>query len=203
MMKQHLKEMVGSFGLGDDLRPIAETLRMSEVMLKRLINGRKPVDETFLSKLKEAFPVNINYIFNGEGSLWTDESFDPQSYFAKKEGGGHKLRKGINPSVCERVRMIRKELNLTQAELAYEIKTERHIVSSIESERQNPTIEFMFLLWDAFSVNLNYVVTGVGQRYLGKSEAIDQESYNQAIKDLKQSKTMIEILTDKVKELTT
>lgn len=197
-MRQHFKELIDTFEV--DRRVIADHLGMSHGTITGLIEGTSQFSEEVVKKLTEKFPINVGYLFQLSQDMWTDPSFKPEEVFPKsKIKRVTEIKKGINPTVCDRVKMVRKDQDFTQHDFATEIQIERHIQTSIENYRQNPTVEYMALLNLRFGVNLNYIITGIGPMYLGSKEGVSQDDYHKMEHELSQAKVMIDLLTEKLK----
>lgn len=199
MINERFKEIIDSFDA--DYRVIAESIGTSHGVLRKIINGNLDIPGDIVEALVKIVPINLEYLFTGNGNPFTDDQFDPKKFFnsdERKYGKISKISKGISPEVCDRVRMIRKDQDLTQKDFADEVQCERHIQAAIENYRQNPTVQYMQLLWNRYAVNLNYLITGIGARYVGESNQFDMDEFNNIKSELRQAKVMISVLMDKI-----
>jgi transcriptional regulator with XRE-family HTH domain len=62
-----------------------------------------------------------------------------------------------------RIKNIRRELNLTQKELAAELGLSASFISDIESGRSKACLDFFYYLAKKFDVNLYYLILGEGE----------------------------------------
>lgn len=65
----------------------------------------------------------------------------------------------------ERIKIIRKDLKLTQAEFGQEIGTTRDAIASYENGRVSPDRTTRMLICSKFNVNENWLETGEGVPY--------------------------------------
>lgn len=68
-------------------------------------------------------------------------------------------------AIGKRVRELRKSLSLTQQELADKINVNRAYLGEIEIGRKDVSLNFLQSLIAAYSVNLNWLLTGEGNTY--------------------------------------
>ncbi|MBM3702557.1 MAG: helix-turn-helix transcriptional regulator [Actinobacteria bacterium] len=67
--------------------------------------------------------------------------------------------------IPNRIRTIRKKLNLTLDELASKINMSRAYVSKLERSRKAPPISTLFKIAKSLNVDLNYLITGISGQY--------------------------------------
>lgn len=65
----------------------------------------------------------------------------------------------------QRLRTVRKALNLSQQELADAIKVNASAISQMETNRIKPSLETLVLLAKQYKVNLHWLITGKGQMF--------------------------------------
>ena len=65
--------------------------------------------------------------------------------------------KGGITLVKNRVKVLRAEHNLTQADLAYKLNISRQAIISIENYKYTPSLELAFRIADVFNVPINEV----------------------------------------------
>lgn len=65
---------------------LADILGVNKGNLSALLNGKRPISEYFVIKLGSKFPqINIDYILNGEGTLFSKDEPQPKSNLAEIE----------------------------------------------------------------------------------------------------------------------
>ena len=69
-------------------------------------------------------------------------------------------------NIGERIKKIRKELNLTQTEFALRIGSVQNTVTGYESGRRNPSAPVISLICREFNVNEEWLRTGQGDMFL-------------------------------------
>jgi transcriptional regulator with XRE-family HTH domain len=76
-------------------------------------------------------------------------------------------------SIKERIREVRKELNITQREFGESAEIDRRYVAKVECGSQNPSFKFLRNISIKHKLSLDWVLYGIGQRYL----AIEDSNY--------------------------
>jgi len=81
--------------------------------------------------------------------------------------------------IGKRVRTIRKELRLKQAEMAEKLDTFHSYISAVEKGKANPGHSFFFKISTVFDINLNFLFHGKGDMFLTKTpEKKNTEDYS-------------------------
>lgn len=65
----------------------------------------------------------------------------------------------------QRLRTVRKALNLSQQELADNLNVNASAISQMETNRIKPSLETLLLLAKTYKVNLHWLITGQGQMF--------------------------------------
>ncbi len=66
----------------------------------------------------------------------------------------------------DRIKKVRKdEKHLTQAEFGEQLGITKQAIANVEGNHSNPTINFMINLYKVFDVNLNWLITGIGEPF--------------------------------------
>lgn len=73
--------------------------------------------------------------------------------------------KEITNKYGENIKAVRKKLKLSQEEISTQIGITYRAYSSYERGDRNPSLEFLAALNKMYNVNLNYVITGVGEMF--------------------------------------
>ncbi len=66
-------------------------------------------------------------------------------------------------TIGERLKIIRKNNNLTQAAFGEAIGVTKQAIANIESNHSNPSIDFLGKLIENFNVNVNWLISGKGK----------------------------------------
>ena len=67
-------------------------------------------------------------------------------------------------TIGERIKKIRIENNLKQADFANKIGKAQNTLSKIESEKANPTIDIIISICQSFNVSADYLLFGTNQK---------------------------------------
>ena len=70
--------------------------------------------------------------------------------------------------VGERLRQVRETLNLTIEKMYQATGFSRSLISEAENGLKKPSSTYLFALLDLFKVNLNYILSGRGDMFLGE-----------------------------------
>lgn len=81
--------------------------------------------------------------------------------------------------IGNRFKNIRKLLNKSQSQFANELLITKQAVSNIETSKSAPSIVVLAKLQEVYGINLNYIVSGIGDMFLAK-----EESYGEIRKSL-------------------
>lgn len=74
----------------------------------------------------------------------------------------------------ERIRMLRKELGLSQTEFGKKIGVTRSVISNIELGLVPPTEVILNAIAGVFYVNIDWIRTGEGEMFISIKEAFDR-----------------------------
>ena len=72
--------------------------------------------------------------------------------------------------ICQKIKKIRKELNLSQAELAKNIGVEQKTISFWEVERSEPRIANLVTICNNFGVNPKWLLISEGEMFLSQTD---------------------------------
>jgi SOS-response transcriptional repressor LexA len=95
----------------------------------------------------------------------------------------------------QRLRNVRKALNLSQQELAATIKVNASAISQMETNRIKPSLDTLLLLAKNYKVNLHWMLTGKGQMF---EDTVSTKVYktNNRLEELKK------LLTEELNSIT-
>lgn len=74
---------------------------------------------------------------------------------------------------AERLQKLRKQLKLTQAEIAEKTGITYRAYSSYERGERNPSLEFLAAIEKMYNVNLNWIIAGDGAMLNAAPDTID------------------------------
>lgn len=80
-------------------------------------------------------------------------------------------RKGVKPlTLGERIKKVRKELDLTQQEFCDRIGLKRNSISLVESDKRNPSNQLLLAVCREFNVSEEWLRTGDGDMFIQQSK---------------------------------
>ena len=88
---------------------------------------------------------------------------------SKKSQNNKKILQTVKQEIAGRLRQIRKDKNLTQRQMGEALGINFQHVSKYERAEFIPTFENLIKLIEHFSVNINWLLTGVGPLYVKKT----------------------------------
>jgi transcriptional regulator with XRE-family HTH domain len=68
-------------------------------------------------------------------------------------------------TIGKRLKTVRTEKHLTQTELGDILGLSKQAIANVESEHNNPSIEFISKLIENLGVNSNWLITGKGNKF--------------------------------------
>ena len=76
------------------------------------------------------------------------------------------IRKEVNPKLNERLKKLRKTLDLTQQEFADKIGSKRNTIAKYETNTNAPSAAVISLICREFNVNEDWLRTGTGEMFI-------------------------------------
>ena len=73
--------------------------------------------------------------------------------------------------IKDRLKLFRKDKNLTQEDVATQTAISRTYISTIEAGRQDPSFSFVKTLSKTYGLSIDWLLTGEGEMMRGKGEA--------------------------------
>lgn len=87
------------------------------------------------------------------------------------------MKKIDSIDIGKRIREVRKELGMLQAEFAEKLSVEISNLSYIENGRRKVQAEFLVGLYNHYDVNINYILTGQGVMFNSQqNKAVDKRT---------------------------
>lgn len=89
-------------------------------------------------------------------------------------------------TIGERLKTIRKNKNLTQAEFGETIGLTKQAIANVESNHSNPSIEFLCKLIEIYNININWLIAGKGDCFINKQtiENIESKDIETTVKEI-------------------
>ena len=95
----------------------------------------------------------------------------------------------------EKIREIRKKLNITQEEISTQIGISYRAYSSYERGDRNPSLEFLEKIVKQYNVNLNWLIADVGSMFNAPQYVDVKDEQNEQLEKL-----VAQIVDKKMKE---
>lgn len=83
--------------------------------------------------------------------------------------------------ISNRIKLIRKEKNLTQTDFGKLIGVTKQAISNIEGGYSNPSLELLSQLFKNFYVNLNWLITGEGEMFNTQQPSVSDDELEQKV----------------------
>lgn len=72
-----------------------------------------------------------------------------------------------------RIRILRKQLSKSQEEFALDLGVTKQAISNIENSKSSPSPQVLYKLHTKLHVNLNYIIAGSGDVFVGSEKKED------------------------------
>ena len=164
----------------DRLRAIIEELESSDVIIAKemgvgvstvsacTMKGRdKVLSRSFYKKFLAALPfVNEEYLDEGKGKMFNRKlTKEEAARFKRPSNNKSATLKGINKEISQRHRDFRQHYNDTQLSFGERLGVDRGMITSVESARQNPSLNYIELLERKTNINLYWLLLGRGEMF--------------------------------------
>ncbi len=171
----------------DRLRAIIEKLGSSDVVIAKemgvgvstvsacTMKGRdKLLSRSFYKKFITTLPfVNEDYLDEGKGKMFSRKlTKEEAARFKRPSNNKSATLKGINKEISHRHRIFRQHYNDTQLSFGERLGVDRGMITSVESARQNPSLNYIELLERKTKINLYWFLLGRGEMF-GSGDASD------------------------------
>ena len=162
----------------DRLRAIIEKLGSSDVVIAKemgvgvstvsacTMKGRdKLLSRSFYKKFIATLPfVNEDYLDEGKGKMFNRKlTKEEAARFKRPSNNKSATLKGINKDISQRHRIFRLHHNDTQLSFGERLGVDRGMITSVESARQNPSLNYIELLERKTKINLYWFLLGRGE----------------------------------------
>ena len=142
-MKERLKELRKSLNLTQ--QKFANKIGMKQNTIAQYEMGRTIPSNAIIFSICREFNVNEAWLKTGEGEMFS-KSFN-------------------NSSIGERIKLLRKELNMTQQKFAEGIHIKRNTIATYESNRNEPIDAVVSLICMQYNVNERWLRNGNGEMF--------------------------------------
>ena len=145
----------------------AKEIKTNQGHVSDIENKRKGVSDRIIEILRLKFSINETWLRTGEGEMFS-EPFN-------------------NSSIGERIKLLRKELNMTQQKFAEGIHIKRNTIATYESNRNEPIDAVVSLICMQYNVNERWLRTGDGEMF---SESFGNSNISERIRILRKKLDM-------------
>ena len=112
--------------------------------------SRTKPDDAFIHLICREFNVNEDWLRTGTGEMFS-EPFG-------------------NSNMSERLKILRKELGMTQQEFASRLNLSRNFINQVENRSKNISIRTISDICTAFSINEYWLRTGTGEMFTHQTD---------------------------------
>ena len=142
-MKERLKQLRKTLGLTQ--QEFADRLNVPRNTIGGYEVGKSNPSDAAVNNICITFNINENWLRTGEGEMFS-EPFN-------------------NSSIGERIKLLRKELNMTQQKFAEGIHIKRNTIATYESNRNEPIDAVVSLICMQYNVNERWLRNGNGEMF--------------------------------------
>ena len=170
MLKDRVREIREHFGLSQ--AQFAQRINKSPGFISLVETGRSNMSEEVLERICTVYGVNEEWLREGKGTMTDKAPVDKES-------------------IGVRLKAVRKDKKLTQAEFASAIGYSKLQICFIETGRNNTSDELIHKVVSVFGVNLGWLMTGEGEMYSDREDRVDDaliswlNSHPEVIKELR------------------
>ena len=142
---RHLREI-----LGLSQSEFSKKIGRTPSFIAQIERGKSSISEDTATLICHTFHVRFAWLEDGTGEI-----FEP----------GYMTLPPDRAGIPDRVKAVRTDLHLTQAEFAHEISTSRSQLSSVETGRVNPSNEWLDKITLRYGISPGWLRSGEGERY--------------------------------------
>lgn len=147
-MNERLKKLRKILGLTQ--QEFANKIGMKQNTIAQYEMGRTIPSNAIIFSICREFNVNETWLKTGEGEMFS-ESFG-------------------SSNISERLRILRKELGMTQQEFASRLNLSRNFINQVENRSKNISIRTISDICTAFSINEYWLRTGTGEMFTHQTD---------------------------------
>lgn len=153
-MKDRIKQIRAHFGLSQ--AQLAHRINKSPGLIALVEAGMKNLSMETTKAICTALPVNEEWLLTGIGEITSAAPVDKEN-------------------IKKRIKQVRKENNLTQEEFGKRIGYSPMQISYIETGRTSYSDELTHRVASTFSVNYEWLMTGVGEMHSPVEDELNDE----------------------------
>ena len=195
----------------DRLRAIIEKLGSSDVVIAKemgvgvstvsacTMKGRdKLLSRSFYKKFIAALPfVNEDYLDEGKGKMFNRKlTKEEAARFKRPSNNKSATLKGINKDISQRHRLFRQHYNDTQLSFGERLGVDRGMITSVESARQNPSLNYIELLERKTKINLYWFLLGRGEMLGDPSDGANKVEMDKLNDTIEEQRLLIKMLRE-------
>lgn len=139
-----LREMLG-ISQGELARAIEKTASF----IGLIESGKSSISEETLSAICRAYHVNPVWLRNGDGNMFEE---------------GYEIDPPDREGIPARIKTVRKEQKLSQAELAQEVRCSKSQIAAVEQGIVNASNDLLKRIADRCGVNVRWLISGTGNK---------------------------------------
>lgn len=128
----------------------AKEIKTTQGHVSDIENKRKGVSDRIIEILRLKFSINETWLRTGEGEMFS-ESFG-------------------SSNISERLRILRKKLDMTQQEFADKIGSKRNTIAKYETNTNIPSTAVISLICREFNVDECWLRTGTGEIFVHQTD---------------------------------
>ena len=154
LLEDRIKQIREHFGLSQ--AHFAQKINKSPGFISLVETGRSNVSDDTIKSICSAFSINESWLRNGEGEMTSQAAVDREN-------------------VGTRVKQLRKDLKLTQEQFAAATGYTNIQIHLVESGKVKPSDKFLHKVASVFSIRLEWLMTGHGDRKDVLEDKIDDK----------------------------
>ena len=159
-MKNRFRQIREYYGLSQ--AQFAQKIKMSPGYISNVETGRCNISVKTINVICEVFPINEDWLTNGEGKMFTEES---EEHPVDKNG------------IAYRVKTVRIQTGLTQEEFGKRIGYSKMQIHAVEKGKVTPSNQFLEKIVREFKLNNDWMFRGVGSME-PKESGVDEQLIN-------------------------
>lgn len=128
----------------------------------RIEKGQANLPDEYLKKITSKYPLNLNWLHSGEGEML--------------QGKHENVTKLNDSGVSQRLKQVRRHFGLNQRQFALSANIDPSQYSKVELGMQQLGSEKLYSLTSRFSINIDWLMSGVGHMFIEPETANDKTS---------------------------
>lgn len=144
--------------LGYPVGAFASKIGSGRETVQRIIKGESTPNIGLIDNLLKIFPINTSWLYMNKGKPFTIEDIEPFKYGFQDKGNA-------DLELIERMKELRKKLDLTQAVFAAQVGVTKDNLASIEVGRSNVSVAVLKRMIERFNVSERWLLWGEGKMF--------------------------------------